>query len=61
MKHVLRARLKSGTSIYVTLGDITRMATDVIVNAANEKLDHRGGLAAAISNAGNIVYICHIL
>ncbi|XP_070540787.1 uncharacterized protein [Ptychodera flava] len=38
-------------SIQVYRGDITHENTDVIVNAANEDLDHIGGLAAAISDA----------
>ena len=32
-------------------GDITKVKTDVIVNAANKKLDHIGGVAYAISKA----------
>uniref|UniRef100_A0A8B8E811 Poly [ADP-ribose] polymerase n=1 Tax=Crassostrea virginica TaxID=6565 RepID=A0A8B8E811_CRAVI len=33
-------------------GDVTKLTVDVIVNAANEDLDHCGGLALAISRAG---------
>ncbi|XP_041369508.1 protein mono-ADP-ribosyltransferase PARP14-like [Gigantopelta aegis] len=33
-------------------GDITQMKVDVIVNAANERLDHIGGLAKAIVDKG---------
>ena len=42
----------SGKIVYVAFGDITKVTTDVIVNAANSGLLHRGGLAKAISNAG---------
>ena len=43
---------KEGMKISVYKGDITKENVDVIVNAANEKLDHIGGLAAAIVKAG---------
>lgn len=35
-------------------GDITLEATDIIVNAANTKLAHGGGIAAAIVSRGGI-------
>lgn len=44
--------LKIGnTDITFVLGDITHQNVDAIVNAANENLRHRGGIAAAISQA----------
>lgn len=40
------------TQLRVELGDITQLAVDVVVNAANDRLVHGGGVAAAISRAG---------
>ena len=40
------------STITVVEGDITTQDVDVIVNAANAKLLHGGGVAAAISQAG---------
>lgn len=42
----------AGTDIVVLSGDITEQDVEVIVNAANERLEHGGGVAAAISEAG---------
>ncbi|XP_066293160.1 uncharacterized protein [Branchiostoma lanceolatum] len=39
-------------TVCVHEGDITRQMVDVVVNAANNRLDHKGGVALAISNAG---------
>jgi len=36
-------------------GDITDMDVDVIVNAANKKLQHAGGLAAVIARKGMLL------
>jgi O-acetyl-ADP-ribose deacetylase len=38
--------------VEVALGDITDERTEAIVNAANERLAHSGGVAAAILRAG---------
>jgi O-acetyl-ADP-ribose deacetylase (regulator of RNase III) len=38
--------------VYVLLGDITSLEVDAIVNAANERLKHGGGVAAAIVRKG---------
>ena len=40
------------TTIELVEGDITQLGTDAIVNAANERLAHGGGVAAVIARAG---------
>uniref|UniRef100_A0A4W5LMK9 Poly [ADP-ribose] polymerase n=1 Tax=Hucho hucho TaxID=62062 RepID=A0A4W5LMK9_9TELE len=45
-------RLQGGLQVVVCQGDITKERADVLVNAANEDLDHAGGVAAALSQAG---------
>lgn len=42
----------NSVKIDVCLGDITEFEVDVIVNAANEQLSHRGGVAMAIASKG---------
>ncbi|XP_066275338.1 protein mono-ADP-ribosyltransferase PARP14-like [Branchiostoma lanceolatum] len=44
--------LDGGKKLVVWRNDITKHKTDVIVNAANAKLEHTGGLAKAIVDAG---------
>jgi hypothetical protein len=44
-------------TIITVLGDITLLTCDVIVNAANEDLDHRGGLAKVIVDRG-MFFVC---
>ena len=41
-----------GARIVAVHGDLTSQDTDAIVNAANEQLQHGGGVAAAIAGAG---------
>jgi O-acetyl-ADP-ribose deacetylase (regulator of RNase III) len=40
------------TILELVEGDITKLDTDAIVNAANERLAHGGGVAAVIAQAG---------
>ncbi len=47
-----RFTLPSGARIEVVLGNLTEEDVDAIVNAANEGLEHGGGVAGAISRAG---------
>ena len=44
--------LCDGLQVLVCHGDITKLNADALVNAANEELDHSGGVAAALSKAG---------
>lgn len=45
----------SDTVLELIEGDITKCDTDAIVNAANERLAHGGGVAAAIARSGGPV------
>lgn len=45
----------NGTALELVEGDITDLDTDAVVNAANERLAHGGGVAASISQAGGPV------
>jgi O-acetyl-ADP-ribose deacetylase (regulator of RNase III) len=53
MNKVLKERaLSTGQTIQIVQGDITIEDVDAIVNAANERLQHGGGVAWAISKRG---------
>jgi O-acetyl-ADP-ribose deacetylase (regulator of RNase III) len=53
MNNVLKERIfPTGQTIQIVQGDITTEEVDAIVNAANEHLQHGGGVAWAISKKG---------
>lgn len=47
-----RMQTESGKKLVLIHGDITEEKVDAIVNAANSRLQHGGGVAAAISRKG---------
>jgi O-acetyl-ADP-ribose deacetylase (regulator of RNase III) len=56
MNTVLKEReLPTGQTIQIVQGDITIEEVDAIVNAANEHLQHGGGVAWAISKRGGAI------
>ena len=48
---LLSCTMHGGTKFFLYLGDITTLRVGAIVNAANERLQHGGGVAQAIANA----------
>ncbi len=49
---VAEQRLESGQVLRVVHGDLTEERVDAIVNAANARLAHGGGVAGAIARRG---------
>lgn len=49
---LIETKLPSNQTLQLVQGDITADEVDVIVNAANERLQHGGGVAWAISQKG---------
>jgi putative ATPase len=49
---LLTRAIEGGRVLKVVLGDITEEEVDAIVNAANERLAHGGGVAGAIARQG---------
>jgi len=53
MNNILREhRLPTGQALQIVHGDLTQENVDAIVNAANSRLQHGGGVAAAIVRRG---------
>lgn len=49
---ILSSREWNGVRVEIVHGDLTEETVDAIVNAANESLDHSGGVAGAIVHSG---------
>jgi putative ATPase len=49
---VVARRQVGSAALVVVRGDLTAQRVDVVVNAANERLAHGGGVAAALARAG---------
>lgn len=52
MKTLSSVQLPCGVTVSAVQGDLTQMSVDVIVNAANSRMDHMGGLARHIVEKG---------
>ena len=47
--------LSSGVAVFTAMGNLTSYKVDAIVNAANDKLQHSGGIAKAIVDKGDVL------
>ncbi len=52
---MVRFRFSNGVTVELIKGDITEVEADAIVNAANQYLEHGGGVAGAIVRKGGYV------
>jgi len=52
---MVKFRFSNGVTVELIKGDITEVEADAIVNAANQYLEHGGGVAGAIVRKGGYV------
>lgn len=53
-EHIRQTSLSNGVRFALVHGDLTRVPLDAIVNAANARLQHGGGVAGAIVRSGGM-------
>jgi O-acetyl-ADP-ribose deacetylase (regulator of RNase III) len=53
-EHIRQTSLSNGVRLALVHGDLTRVPLDAIVNAANARLQHSGGVAGAIVRSGGM-------
>lgn len=58
---VYEVTVGSGRTIRLVAGDITQQRVDVIVNAANSRLQHGAGVAGAIAMLGTTLWFCFVV
>jgi O-acetyl-ADP-ribose deacetylase (regulator of RNase III) len=52
MKTLSSVKLPNGVSVMAVVADICQLPVDMIVNAANNRMEHIGGLARDIVDKG---------